>query len=166
MVFVGEASGHGSAGPLFGFHHAEIKVWARLHSHGSLTGEESAPKLPHIVGRIHFLAAIAFRIPGTGEPGRLPSMGSHRIRHDWSDLAAAAAATLMVESEEELKSLLMKVKEESEKSWLKAQHSENWDHGIQSHHFMGNRWGNSGNSGWLSFSGLQNHRRWWLQPWN
>ena len=51
----------------------------------------------------------------------------------------------MAESEEELKSLLMKVKEESE-SWLKAQHSENEDHGIWSHHFMGNRWGNSGNS--------------------
>ena len=33
------------------------------------------------------------------------------------------------------------------KSWLKAQHSENEDHGIQSHHFMGNRWGNNGNSG-------------------
>ena len=43
----------------------------------------------------------------------------------------------MAESEEELKSLLMKVKEESGKSWLKAQHSENEDHGIWSHHFMG-----------------------------
>ena len=32
------------------------------------------------------------------------------------------------------------------KSWLKAQHSENEDHGIWSHHFMGNRWGDSGNS--------------------
>ena len=53
--------------------------------------------------------------------------------------------TLMAESEEELKSLLMKVKEESEKVDLK-QHSENEDHGIWSHHFMGNRWGNSGNS--------------------
>ena len=31
---------------------------------------------------------------------------------------------------------------------------------------MVNRWGNSGNSGWLYFSGLQNHCRWWLQPWN
>ena len=31
---------------------------------------------------------------------------------------------------------------------------------------MANRWGNSGNSGWLYFSGLQNHCRWWLQPWN
>ena len=51
--------------------------------------------------------------------------------------------TLMAESEEELKSLLMKVKEESGKNWLKAQHSENKDHGIWSHHFMGNRWGNS-----------------------
>ena len=54
--------------------------------------------------------------------------------------------TLIAESEEELKNLLMKVKEESEKSWLKSQHSENKDHGIRSHHFMGNRWGNSGNS--------------------
>ena len=48
----------------------------------------------------------------------------------------------MAESEEELKSLLLKVKEES-KSWLKAQHSENKDYGIWSHHFMANRWGKS-----------------------
>ena len=53
----------------------------------------------------------------------------------------------MAESEEELKSLLMKVKEEREReSCLKAQHSENEDHGIWSHHFMANTWGNSGNS--------------------
>ena len=52
------------------------------------------------------------------------------------------------------------------KSWLKAQHSENEDHGIWSHHFMGNRWGNSGYSVRLYFGGLQNHCRWWLQPWN
>ena len=51
----------------------------------------------------------------------------------------------MAESEEELKSFLMKVKEEW-KSWLKAQHSKNKDHGIQSHHFMANRWVNNGNS--------------------
>ena len=59
----------------------------------------------------------------------------------------------MAESEEELKSLLIKVKVESEKSWLKAQHSENEDHGIWSHHFMGNSWGNSGNSVRLYFGG-------------
>ena len=35
---------------------------------------------------------LAWRIPGTGEPGGLPSMGSHRVGHDWSNLAAAAAA--------------------------------------------------------------------------
>ena len=37
-------------------------------------------------------SVLAWRIPGTEEPGGLPSMGSHRVRHDWSDLAAAAAA--------------------------------------------------------------------------
>ena len=37
-------------------------------------------------------SVLAWRIPGPGEPGGLPSMGSHRVRHDWSDLAAAAAS--------------------------------------------------------------------------
>ena len=37
-------------------------------------------------------SVLAWRIPGTGEPGGLPSIGSHRVGHDWSDLAAAAAA--------------------------------------------------------------------------
>ena len=68
--------------------------------------------------------------------------------------------TLMAESEEELKSLLMKVKVQSEKVGFKAQHSENKDHGIWSHHFMANRWENSGNSVRLYFWGLQNHCRW------
>ena len=77
-----------------------------------------------------------------------------------NNLRYADDTTLMSESEEELNSLLMKVKEESEKNWLKAQHSENQDHGIWSHHFMGNSWGNSGNSVRLYFLGLQNHCRW------
>jgi len=72
-----------------------------------------------------------------------------------NNLRYADDTTLVVETEEELKSLLMKVKKEEWKSWLKTQHSENEDHGIWSHHFMGNRWGNSGNSGWLYFFGLQ-----------
>ena len=76
-----------------------------------------------------------------------------------NNLRYADDTTLMAESEE-LESLLMKVKEESEKSWLKAQHSENKEHGIRSHHFMGNRWGNSGNSVRLYIFGLQNHCRW------
>ena len=39
-------------------------------------------------------SVLAWRIPGMAEPGGLPSMGSHRVRHDWSNLAAAAAASL------------------------------------------------------------------------
>ena len=73
-----------------------------------------------------------------------------------NNLRYADDTTLMAESEEELKSLLVKVKGRV-KIWLKAQHSENEDHGIWSHHFMGNRWGNSGNSVRLYFLGLQNH---------
>ena len=75
-------------------------------------------------------------------------------------LRYADDTTLMAESEEELNSFLMKLKEESGKCSLKAQHAENEDHGIWSHHFMGNRWGNSGNSVRLYFLGLQNHCRW------
>ena len=67
--------------------------------------------------------------------------------------------TLMAESEEELKSLLMKVKEESEKAGLKLSIQKNEYHGIWSHHFMANRWGNNGTSEKLSFLGLQYHCR-------
>ena len=56
-----------------------------------------------------------------------------------NNLRYADDTTLMAESEEELKSLLMRVESGEWKSWLKAQHSENEDHGIWSHHFMGNR---------------------------
>jgi len=70
--------------------------------------------------------------------------------------------TLMAESEEERKNLLMKVKEESEKVGLKLN--------IQKTKIMASgpitSWGNSGNSVRLYFWGLQNHCRWWLQPWN
>ena len=51
----------------------------------------------------------------------------------------------MAEREEELKSLLMKVKEGNEKAGFQTQHSKHKDHGIWSYHFMANRWGNSGN---------------------
>ena len=81
-------------------------------------------------------------------------------RRNLNNLRYADDTTLMAESEEELKRLLMKVKEESEKNWLKAQHSENKDHGIRSHHSMTNIWGNDGNSDRLYFLGLQNHCRW------
>ena len=41
-------------------------------------------------------SVLAWRIPGTGQPGGLPSMGSHRVGHDWSDLAAAASYILFL----------------------------------------------------------------------
>ena len=63
-----------------------------------------------------------------------------------NNLRYADDTTLMAESEEELKSLLMKVKEESENVGLKLSIQKNEDHGIWSHHFMANRWGNNGSS--------------------
>ena len=75
--------------------------------------------------------------------------GGRNINH----LRYADDTTLMAESEEELKSLLYESERGKRKSWLKAQHSENEDHGFRSHHFMGNRRGNSGNSGKLYFWG-------------
>ena len=88
-----------------------------------------------------------------------------RLPGEISIIWYADDTTLMAESEEELKSLLMRVKEESEEAGLKFS-SKNEDHGIWSHHFMVNKWGNNGNSDRLYFLGLQNHCRWWLQPWN
>ena len=56
--------------------------------------EEDWPKLTEEAMAPHS-SILAWRIPGTGEPGGLPSMGSHRVGHDWSNLAAAADLNLM-----------------------------------------------------------------------
>ena len=74
--------------------------WATVH--GVAT---SRTRLSDFTFTFHFHAlekamaahcsVLAWRIPGTGEPGGLPSMGSHRVGHDWSDLAAAAAGFLL-----------------------------------------------------------------------
>ena len=60
-------------------------------------------------------------------------------RRNINNLKYANDTTLMAESKEELKSLLMKVKEETEKVGLKLNIQKSEDHGIQSHHFMSNR---------------------------
>ena len=67
--------------------------WAAVHGVA-----KSQTRLSNFIFTFHFHAlekemathscVLAWRIPGTGEPGGLPSMGSHRVRHDWSDLAA------------------------------------------------------------------------------
>ena len=74
-------------------------------------------------------------------------------RRNVNNLRYADDTTLMAESEEELKSLLMNVKEESEKAGLKL-NIQKIDHGIWSHNFMANRFGNSDR---LYFFGPQNH---------
>ena len=71
--------------------------WAAVHGVA-----QSQTRLSDFTFTFHFPAlekemaphssVLAWRIPGMGEPGGLPSLGSHRVRHDWSDSAAAAAA--------------------------------------------------------------------------
>ena len=77
------------------------------------------------------------------------NLNNHRYAND---------TTLMAESEKELKSLLMKVKVESEKVSLKLNIQKTKI--MASGPILHGKWGNSGNSVRLYFSGLQNHRRW------
>ena len=83
-------------------------------------------------------------------------------RRNTNNLRYEDGTTVIAESEEELKNLLIKVKEESEKAGLKLN--------IQKMKMMATSpitsWGNNGNSNRFYFLGLQNHCRWWLQPWN
>ena len=100
--------------------------------------------------------------------GKMPGWMKHKAGikiagRGINNLRYADDTTLLAEREEELKSLL-KVKQG--KSLFKTQRSKNKDHGIWSHHFMANTWGKNRNSDRLYFLGLQNHWRWWLQPWN
>ena len=81
-------------------------------------------------------------------------------RRNINNLRYADDTMLMAESEEELKSLLMKVKEESENVGLKLNIQKTKIMASGPIHFMGNRWGNSGNSVRLYLWGLQNHCRW------
>ena len=103
----------------------------------------------------NFYAEYIMRNAGLEEAQAGIKIVGRNINH----LRYADDTTHTAESKEKLKSLLMKVRGEW-KSWLKAQHSENEDHGIWSHHFMGNKWGNSGNSVRLYFWEVQNHCRW------
>ena len=94
-----------------------------------------------------------------------PQAGTKIAGRNINNLRYADDTTLMTESEEELKNLLMKVKEQSEKVGLKLniQKTKIMASGpITSWH----RWGNSGNSDRLYFGGLQNHCKSLLQPWN
>ena len=110
---------------------------------GIFLTQGSNPGLPHF-------RQMLYRLSHQGTPeyimrnARLDeTQGGIKIsRWNINNLRYADDTTLMAESKEELKSLLVKVKEESEKAGLK-QHSKNEVHGLQPHHFMANRWGNS-----------------------
>ena len=94
-----------------------------------------------------------------------PQTGIKVARRNINNLRYTDDTNLMAESEEELKSLLMKVKEKSEKSGLKL-NIRKTKIMASTHHFMANRWGNNGKSVRLYFLGLQNHCRLSLQPGN
>ena len=79
--------------------------------------------------------------------------GIETARRNINNFRYADDTTLMAEGKEELKSLMMKLKEESGKFGLKLNIQEIEDHDIQSHHFMANRHGNSGNSDRLYLGG-------------
>ena len=81
-------------------------------------------------------------------------------RRNINNLRYVDDTTLMAESKEELKSLLMKVKEESEKAGLKLNIQKMKIMASSPHHFIANRWGNNGNSERFYFLGLQNYCRW------
>ena len=77
-----------------------------------------------------------------------------------NNLRYADDTTLKAKSEKELKSILIKVKEDSENGGLKLNIQKTKIIGIGFHHFMANRWGNNRNNVRLYFGGLQNHCRW------
>ena len=99
--------------------HVVAKSWTRLSGFTFTFNFHSLKKEMATLSSV-----LAWRIPGTREPGGLPSTGSHRVGHDWSDLAAATAAavTLRAESKEKLRNSYWKWKKRV-KNWLKTQHS-------------------------------------------
>ena len=93
------------------WHPTPVLLLGKSHGRRSLVGcspwgRKSRTWLSNFTFTFHFHAlekemathssVLAWRIPGMGEPGGLLSMGSHRVGHDWSDLAAAAAAYFLV----------------------------------------------------------------------
>ena len=83
-----------------------------------------------------------------------------------NSLRHADDTILVSESKKELKNLLMRVKEGSEKPGLKLNIQKTQDYGIYSYNCMANRRGKNRSNDKFYFLGLQNHCRRWLRPWN
>ena len=124
------------------------------HQTGSKQGKEFIKAVYCHPASLTYMQSTSCEMPGWMKhklDSRLP--GEISITSDMLMIT-----TLMAESEEELKSLLMKVKEESEKAGLKLNIQKTKI--MASHHFMANRWGNNGNSDRFYFGRFQNHCRW------
>ena len=146
---------------------------AGLRSLPRRAGGRQAPALHLCLGRSFRLRGRAKGLP-TRPRGHPAKGNTERCREAHAGFAAgiqtaerntnhlryAGDTTLMAESEEEPKSLLMRGEEESEKAGLKLSIQKTQDHGNWFHHFMANRWSKSGNSDRLYFGGLQNHCKW------
>ena len=96
---------------------------------------------------------------------KMPGWMNHKLESRMPGEISTASdmqmiTTLMAESQEEVKSFLVRVKEESEKAALKLNIQKNEYHGIWSHYFMTSKWRNNGNSDRLSLLGLQTHCSW------
>ena len=78
--------------------HGVTKSWTRL---SDFTFTFHFPALEK--GMATHSSVLAWRIPGMGEPGGLPSMGSHRVGHDWSDVAAAVVVLKLLEFQSNFK---------------------------------------------------------------
>ena len=89
VLLPGKSDGRRSLVGCSPWSHKESDMTERLHFHFSLScfGEGNGNPLQCV---------LTWRIPGTAEPGGLPSMGSHRVGHDWKDLAAAAVSLVNV----------------------------------------------------------------------
>ena len=124
----------------------DIEQWT-----GSKSGKECVKAVYGHLAYLTYMQSTSYKILG---------WMNHKteikiVKRNINNLTYADDTTLMGESKEELKSLLMRVKEVREKAVLK-QHSKYKDHGIQSDHFMTNRLGKCGNSDRFYILGLQN----------
>ena len=121
------------------WHPTPVLLPGKSHGQRSLVGvAKSRTRLSDFTFNFHFhslekemathSSVLAWRIPGTGEPGGLPSMGSHRVGHDWSDLAAAVVSNVQSVTKDKVSCLF---KNKKKKPQFKTRKRE-WDVSILS----------------------------------
>ena len=119
-------------------------------------------------------SVLAWRIPGAEEPGGLPSMGSHRVGHDWSDLAAAAATLLSLRKFQKLEELCARIRDKIKYIFLTKNHSISDETDLFRTSFLNDSFGYTV-LGWPGFPGgtsgqepacqCRRHKRLRFDPW-